>query len=178
MHRATPDVGKKSLSYETALVEPAAMTAKDAALSFMERVLAVNTGTRVTKDVADTVVDGDSEATEHKPQPSRSVAKPSSDTRSEIKRVFDDLGAVTKTNVEVIFETHLSKWTSTTQWKIVNSVKYTLKDALQASYFNLNMASKQPCTTSSNKLLEKWSDLVGPLHHLSLRCVNSFKTSW
>lgn len=88
MQRATPDVGVNSLSYETELLEPAAMAANEPALSFNERILAVQTVIRATEDMASTVVESDSDDTKHRPQqPSTSFTKQLSDTRSEMERI-------------------------------------------------------------------------------------------
>lgn len=88
MHRAAPDVGNKSLSYERALLEPVATTAKakKADPSLMECILAAHTIIRDTEDIAGTVIESDSNSTQNKPGPRlNSVVKPSSDMRSEIE---------------------------------------------------------------------------------------------
>lgn len=69
MHQTTPDMGAKSLSCETELVEPAVMRIKKRAPSFMDHVLAARTVTKTTEDVIRTVVESDSDATEHESQP-------------------------------------------------------------------------------------------------------------
>lgn len=54
LHQATPDIGLKLGSYVTALTEPAITDGKEAALSFMERILA---GHNVTYDAAAAAVE-------------------------------------------------------------------------------------------------------------------------
>lgn len=74
MYRATPDVGAKTLYYETALLVPDDMTTKAAAPSFMYRILAAHAIKGVTEEVTNTVVESDSKAPEYKKQPlSKSV---------------------------------------------------------------------------------------------------------
>lgn len=55
---------------------------------------------------------------------------------------MDDVGAVTKADVEAIFENSLTKWTSKLQSHIMKIVESTFEDALKASYFNSNIGLK------------------------------------
>lgn len=95
----------KSLSCETALLEPAFLNGKEGFLLLMKRVLAVHTVTRTAEDMAGTVVEIYSDDMEHKLQPlSISVAKSLSDVKSESECVLADYGIMTKTDVEAIVE--------------------------------------------------------------------------
>lgn len=77
MHQATPDVGGKPLSCETVLPEPADTSAKEAALPFMEHLLAGHPITRATEDMDGTIDESYSDPNGHKSQPhSSSVDKP------------------------------------------------------------------------------------------------------
>lgn len=58
--------------------------------------------------------------------------------RSEMEPALTHLGVLTKTNTDAMLENRLIKWTYTLQWKIINAVKSTFDDALQANYLNLN----------------------------------------
>lgn len=130
MQKVTPNMGLKFLSNENELSKPAAMTNRGAVQSFMEYVLAANTVTGATEDMAGTVVESYSDAIKHKLKPpSKFVVKPSTDTRSEIERILTDLDVVTKTEVKPIVETCLTKGTSTLQLQIIKTVGSTFEDA-------------------------------------------------
>lgn len=68
MHLTPPNVSEKSRSYETSLTEPAVTVGKEAAQSFMERVLAVHTVTCAADHLAGLVIESDYD-TERKPEP-------------------------------------------------------------------------------------------------------------
>lgn len=63
------DVGTKSLSYEKEWPEPATITVKDAAQSFMKRILDVHTAFRAMQCMTNTFVKGDTNAIDHKLEP-------------------------------------------------------------------------------------------------------------
>lgn len=64
---------------------------------------------KVNQEMAGTVVESASDATDYTPHPpSRSVAKPLCDTRSEIECALADLGIVRKTDVVEIVENGLA----------------------------------------------------------------------
>lgn len=70
----------------------------------------MRTVTRAIVDMADTINESDSNAIERKPQLlSNSVVKPLPDHRSEIMPVVENIGVLTKTNVESIVETQMNK---------------------------------------------------------------------
>lgn len=112
----------------------------------MERGLAVHAVIRATKDMADTIVENDSDAIEQKLHPlRRSVVKSLPKPRREIKHVLASLNVLTvqtKTDIEEIVETQLVKWTSTVHLKILNGVESSLEEVLQASYFILKIGVK------------------------------------
>lgn len=68
LHQAAPKAGDKYGSYETASTEPTVDAGKEAALSFMERVLVGHTVTRAAEDMTVTNVESDINDTDHKPQ--------------------------------------------------------------------------------------------------------------
>lgn len=126
--------------YEVALTEPVVTAGKEAAQSFMDCILAAQTGTHAQEDVAAPVVESYSDDTKQKPQPSvKTVNKSSADTQNEIVHVLPHLGVVGKTKVKEIEEiggTQLTKRYSTLQSEIVKAVESTFEDTLQTSYFN------------------------------------------
>lgn len=65
MHRATPDGGAMSLSYDTVLLESDVMIDEEADPLFLERELNVHTATRATEDMAGTLVESDSDSRKH-----------------------------------------------------------------------------------------------------------------
>lgn len=99
MPQANIDVGDKSSSFETELLEPAATAGIETALSFTVRILDMHTLTKANKGMNGIFFEDDAGATWSKPQPlSKSVVKTLSDPRSEIAHALADLG-VTKRRV-------------------------------------------------------------------------------
>lgn len=83
--------------------------AKEATPSFMERVLAVHSINRATKDMAGTIAESNFDVTGWKRQPLKnSVFKQSTDVRSLIERVLAYFGAVTKSDFRTYFR--LNSW--------------------------------------------------------------------
>lgn len=100
----------KAVSYEKPLIESAVTVIKEAEPSFIAHVLAAHTVTSAAGDIPGTVVNSNSVDTYHKPQPPlKTVLKSLPDKRSKIKLVLADLGVVTKSNVEEIVESPLTK---------------------------------------------------------------------
>lgn len=140
IQQESTDLGAKYLFHDTALLEPAATSTKEAAWLFIERVRADYTVTVAAEDFAGTVVESGSDVIKHKTQQlSKPVVKPLSDTRSEIKRVLAYLGVVTKNDVEVIVETRLTKWIRTLLLQILKTIESTIEYELKARYFNSNI---------------------------------------
>lgn len=78
--------------------------------------MAVQRVTKASEDMADTVAESDSNATDNKPQPlSKCVVKPLSDTESETEHTVADLGVVSRSNLEAFVENTLTKCTNTLQ---------------------------------------------------------------
>lgn len=89
------------------------------------------------KDVVGTVAERNSHATDYKPQPPlKCVAKLLYAMKWEIERALPDIGVVTKTDVESIFENFLTKWANMLQWQIFKTIESTFEDASQMSFFN------------------------------------------
>lgn len=89
----------------------------------MERSLPVHISTRAAENMAGTVVQSDSDDTEHKLQhPSKTIVKSLPDTRSKTAQLSADLGVMTKNDVEAIVKSHLTQWTSNLQSQIVKTV--------------------------------------------------------
>lgn len=109
LHRATPNVGAKSGSYQTALMEPSVTAGKELAQTFMECVLAVHTVNCAAENMDGSVVKTDSEDTKHKPQLQvKTAVKSSSDKRGEIEHVLAVLGIMMKADVEATVESRLT----------------------------------------------------------------------
>lgn len=72
--------------------------------------------TKDKEDMDGTVVESDSNASEQKQKPtSKFVVELPSNMKSEIERALDDHGVGTKTDVEAIVQSSLTKWTITLQ---------------------------------------------------------------
>lgn len=68
LHQATDDVGTKTRSLKTLFPEPTVMTNKETAPSFMECEMAAHTVSKNSKDMAGTIVNSGSDATDCNPQ--------------------------------------------------------------------------------------------------------------
>lgn len=111
MHQATPEVGARSLPYDTSLPEPVVTITKHAASLFMDPALAAHIFIQTAKDVTGTIVVSDSDYPEPKPQLLlKSIVRSISDTRREIEAVLGDFGIVMESNVETIVENHSKDW--------------------------------------------------------------------
>lgn len=66
LHLAIPNFGTNSRLYETELTESAVSAGKESVLSFMERVLDLNTFIWAAEEMAVTVVECDSDGIKHK----------------------------------------------------------------------------------------------------------------
>lgn len=92
IHGVTVDVGTRTPSFETELLEPFVTINKGTAPLFMERLMAAHQVKKANEHMAGTVVEDHSVTTEYKSQPlSRSVIKPPFDMRSEIERTMPTL---------------------------------------------------------------------------------------
>lgn len=104
LHQATPDISAKSVSHRTALTEPAVTAEKQAAPSFIERVLPRHIDTCTAGNMAVTVVESDLKNIEHQSQPLlKAVHKLSPDTKREIQHKLETIGVLTKGNCEATF---------------------------------------------------------------------------
>lgn len=143
LDRATPNVGMKLGSCETALKEPAITIGNGTALSFIGCFLAVHTVMHAAKGMSGAFVKSGSDDNEHKARPSsKTFIKLSPYTKGEIAYVLDDLSVMTKAYVEAIVESRLTKWTSTLQSFTLMAVESTFEDALHSSYLSLNNGLK------------------------------------
>lgn len=116
MHRTNVGLGAKSQCFQNAFLQPSVTTSKETVSSFTESAMAGHTVPKATEDMVGTVVGSESDATDYKLQlPSRYVVKLPLGTRIEVEQALADFSVVTKTNVEVIFENRLTKWTKTLQ---------------------------------------------------------------
>lgn len=119
------------------MTELSVIAGKEAAPSFMERVLAFHTVTHAAEDMIGTVVESEFGDTEHKsPSPSKTVIRSSPDTRSETKHVLTDPAVVTKDDVRAIVESTLTRCTITLQSQVLKAIQSTFDGTIKAIYFN------------------------------------------
>lgn len=134
MHWAIVEVGAKSLSFDTALLEPAVKGIKLTASSFMERLMAALTVTKANKDTIGTAVKRDSDAINYKQKKlSKSVAQADWQDQARTGRSW----CRDKSRRWGDIRNHLTKWIQTLQSLIAKAVESLLEEVLQASYFNL-----------------------------------------
>lgn len=104
------DVDAKFPSFESTLQESDFRTRAQTVPSSTNNLMAEHIVTSAKKDATGTVMLSDSDATDYQTQePSKSVAKPLSDMKSEFHLTLVDLGVVTKTKVEPIVKNCLTK---------------------------------------------------------------------
>lgn len=79
----------------------------------MEPVMAVHTVTKASKDVAASIVESASDASDYRPPPpSKSIIKQPSYSTIQIECKLADFGVGTKTNLEGFVEIRLTKCTN------------------------------------------------------------------
>lgn len=128
---------------ETPVQKPAVTTIFETVMTIMEWMKAAHTVSQANEDTTDTILESDSNITDHKPQPpSKSVFKAPPDTKRWIERALADPGVVTKINIEVIVKNCRTKWTTTLQSQRFKAVTSRFEGAFQASYFISNNGSK------------------------------------
>lgn len=144
MHQATIKRWVKSLSYYTgAHCGPRHQDYSGTAQLFMVWVLPAHIVNKAADDVTGTFIENDFDATEHKLELlSSPVVKLSSDKKSEIERVLTGLNLMTKTDVEMIVENSLTRWTTTLQSYIVKTVEFAFERTSQASLLDSNNGLK------------------------------------
>lgn len=105
--------------------------------------MAVPTFKKANEELANTIVESDSNIFEYKPQqPCKYVFKPPLDVKIDIERASAHIGVVTRTYVEAIGENCPAKWTSTIQSQPVMAFRDRLEDVLQARCFHSNNVLK------------------------------------
>lgn len=138
----------------------------------MECDSTMHTVTSTADELAGTVIESNCNDSEHKLQLLwKIVAQSSLDTRREIKHILTDLGVMTRTDVEAIVESRLTKWKSTLQSKIIKSVESTFNETFQASNCNQSNGLKPPSSMLFNRSWSSQSKLAGPLPSARLRCI-------
>lgn len=118
------------------MTKPTTTPGKEAAPSFVELILTMNTVTYASEYMAGTVLECPSKNSKRKPElPSKSVVKSLPDTKSKMDHGLADLCVMTKPQVEAIAEYKFIKCTSALQSQILKAVGFSFEEALQAVYY-------------------------------------------
>lgn len=137
-------------------MEPSVSAGKEVALSFIKHVLAGHRVTSAADDMSGTVVESKYDNAEHTPHPpSKTVVKASHHTINESKDVRDDLGVMTKADVEALIECRRTKCTRILQLQIVKAIKSPPEVKLHARYFNSNEDLKTAVFKAVGQALSK-----------------------
>lgn len=102
---------------------------KETDRSVRDRVMAVHHVTSTDEDIAGTIIEGDSDVNDNRPQPQSKVfVKRVSNKKYDINRAMANLDAVTRTDVEAIFENCLTKWANRLHLRIIKPVRSSIQD--------------------------------------------------